>query len=70
MAEQSRIPRAVASANEQLSPELIRTPPELKQELVGTLDTKEAIRELFISGVYPYVSKMTVEEYEATKREL
>ena len=51
---------------EDINPEAIRAP-ELKPELVGTLDTPEAIRDLFISGIYPYTSKMGVEEYELTK---
>ncbi len=45
-------------------------PPQLKEELVGTLDSPEAIRDLFTSGIYPYDSKITATEYEAAKREL
>ena len=41
---------------------------ELRPELEGTLNTADDIRELFTSGVYPYVSKMSRDEYEATKR--
>ncbi|MEP4484224.1 MAG: polyphosphate kinase 2 [Halioglobus sp.] len=54
---------------EDINPEAIRAP-ELKPELVGTLDTPEAIRDLFISGIYPYTSKMGTQEYEETKRAL
>jgi len=54
---------------EDINPEAIRQP-ELKSELVGTLETPDAIRDLFISGVYPYTSKMGAQEYEETKREL
>ncbi|MEP0201632.1 MAG: polyphosphate kinase 2 [Halioglobus sp.] len=54
---------------EDIDPEAISAP-ELKAELVGTLDTPEAIRDLFISGIYPYTSKMGAQEYEQTKRAL
>lgn len=50
-----------------INPEAISRP-ELRPELVGTLNSPEAIRELFISGVYPYASKMGRSEYEDTKR--
>ncbi len=71
MAEQSRISRAADSANDNLSQASAANPynpPQLKDELVGTLDSPEAIRELFISGVFPYSAKISTEEYEATKR--
>ena len=71
MAEQSRISRAADSANDNLSQASAANPynpPQLKDELVGTLDFPEAIRELFISGVFPYIAKISTEEYEATKR--
>jgi polyphosphate kinase 2 len=42
--------------------------PELRPELVGTLNSPDAIRELFISGVYPYKNKMGRDEYEEQKR--
>ncbi len=71
MAEQSQIPRAIDSANDQLADATSEgpyNPPQLKPELVGSLDSPEAIRDLFISGVFPYSSKMTSAEYERTKR--
>ena len=71
MAEQSRISRAADSANDNLSQASAANPynpPQLKEELVGTLDSADAIRDLFISGVFPYSSKISPEEYEDTKR--
>jgi polyphosphate kinase len=50
-----------------IDPEAISRP-ELRPELVGTLNTPESIRELFISGVYPYANKMGRGEYEDRKR--
>ena len=51
----------------EINPQAISRP-ELRPELVGTLNSPDAIRELFISGVYPYVSKMGRDEYEDRKR--
>ena len=53
----------------EINPQAIARP-ELRPELVGTLNSPEAIRELFISGVYPYASKMGRSEYEYIKRML
>lgn len=73
MAEQSRVPSAADSANDHLSTTCEQNPynpPQLKSKLIGTLDSPDAIRELFISGVFPYDSKISDDEYEATKRQL
>ena len=75
MADQYPIARAVDSANDP-DQAIAATehgpynPPQLKPELVGTLDTPDAIRELFTSGVFPYSTKISAEEYEDTKRQL
>ena len=42
--------------------------PELKPELVGSLNTPDEIRDLFTSGIYPYSGKMGSDEYEDRKR--
>ena len=68
MAEQ--IPKPPSDNNPQIAeinPAAI-SKPELRADLQGSLDTPEAIRELFMSGVYPYASKMGRDEYETTKR--
>ncbi|MEP5566405.1 MAG: polyphosphate kinase 2 [Halioglobus sp.] len=73
MAEQSRVPSAADSANDHLSTTSEQNPynpPQLKSKLIGTLDSPDAIRDLFISGVFPYDSKISSDEYEATKRQL
>lgn len=51
----------------EINPQAIARP-ELRPELVDTLNSPDAIRELFISGVYPYASKMGRGEYEDRKR--
>lgn len=73
MAEQSQQAHPVDSANDQAVAATEHgpyNPPQLKEELVGTLDSPEAIRDLFTSGVFPYDSKISSKEYESTKRAL
>ena len=66
MAEQSQQAHPVDSANDQAVAATEHgpyNPPQLKEELVGTLDSPEAIRDLFTSGVFPYDSKISSKEY-------
>ncbi len=51
----------------EINPQAIARP-ELKQKYVGTLNSPEDIRELFISGEHPYAGKLATDEYEDRKR--
>ena len=70
MAEQSRISRAADSANDNLSQASAANPynpPQLKDELVGTLDSPEAIRPTAPPRISPRVPPACTTRYAPTR---